>query len=349
MTDWYWDAATTQQQALYADRDGTLAKPWVLGPGRFGINPGAMDVSVFGIGDTLWIRGQHVWTGFDTHFNVAGLNGLTIRGNYSGNPGKITGMALSTATNVAVYDLEMVGLTLTSGTGITIDTCHIHDGSKGIIADPDEDLDDITIQNCEIHDFTHQGMELFCTPGSSRDNWLIAENHVYNVARNQTNPDVDGEGIGIQRLSNSVIRDNHIHHCDYGINLFESGTGVVTDLVISGNYVHDIGTGPVTWPSRGIMMSGGSTTAGSVLNITISGNLVHTVGKEGIRLQAPASATGLVVTDNAVAAVNTEFGTPNTEYVVAPAPWSSSNNRTYPVFRRYNRHNNSFNTRSWKL
>lgn len=328
MTTWYWDAATTQQQALYADRDGTLAKPWVLGPGRFGINDGAMDISVFSPGDTLYIRGTHVWSGFDTHFNCTGINGLIIRGDYPSNPGRITGMALTDFDATEVRNLSMTGLTLIGGDGLVFDNCVVNGGTKGIVLDPGEGCDNVTISNCEVYDHTHQGMELFTTPGVSRDNWLIENNHVYNIALATTNPDVDGEGIGIQRFTNSTIRNNRIHHADYGINLFESGTGVVHGLTISGNTVHHILTGPVGWPSRGIMMSGGTTTEGSLYDITVADNLVYVVGREGIRLQGLTGATGLVCENNRVADVNREFGTKNSQHIVAPAPWVLSGNTT---------------------
>lgn len=324
MSTWYWDAALVQQQNLYADRDGTLAKPWVLGPGRFGINPGAMDISVFTPGDVLHIRGHHVWSGFDTHFNCTGITGLIIQGA----TGQITGMALTDFEDVEVYDLTLAGLALVGGDGLLVDGCEIKDGTKGVIADSEEGCDNVTIRNCEIHDHTHQGMELFTLPGVGRNNWLIEHNHIYNVALNATNPDVDGEGIGIQRFTNSVIRGNHIHHCDYGINVFENGNGVVHDVEISGNKIHDILSGPEGWPSRGIMMSGGAAEAGSFYNLTVTGNRVYRIGREGIRLQGLTGAEALHVHENTVADVNREHGTPNTQHIVAPAPWVSTGNST---------------------
>ena len=351
MTDWYWDAATTQNQALYADRDGTLAKPWVLGPQRFGINAGAMDVSVFSPGDTLWIRGTHSWFAFDDSAIFTSLDGLNVRGDYSGNFGHIRLLSLNTCVNMDVVALSLTLLVLHETSDSLIDGCDIGPSAdEGIRVDDEVGGDNVTIQNCVIHDCEKQGIELWTLPGVSRDGWQVLNNHIYNVGLNLTNPAADLEGIGLQRVTNCLIQGNHVHHCDYGINLYESGSGVSHDVQILDNLVHDITSGPVGWPSRGIMMSGGSTVDGSIYNITISGNLVYNIGKEGIRLQAPSGATGLLVEDNAVAVVNTEIGTPNTEYVVAPAPWVSANNRTYPIYKSYNRRiiNDGFG-RSWRL
>jgi parallel beta-helix repeat protein len=334
MAEWFWDAAPTRQQALYADRNGTLAKPWVLGPQRFGINAGAMDVSVFRPGDTLYIRGTHTWLNFDDSAIFTALAGLTIRGDYTGQPGHIRVLKLATCLNMAVADLSLNLLVLHGTSNTLIDACDIGPSpDEGIRVDDEVGGDNVTIQNCVIHDCEKQGIELGTLPNISRDGWQVRNNHIYNVGLNSTVPDGDCEGIGLQRVTNCVISGNHIHHADYGINLYESGNGVSHDVLISNNIVHDITSGPVSWPSRGIMMSGGSTVAGSVYNINVADNLVYRIGKEGIRLQAPSGATGLAVTNNVILDVNTEHGTPDTEFIVAPAAWAKSLNRFYNLYR----------------
>jgi hypothetical protein len=115
--------------------------------------------------------------------------------------------------------------------------------------------------------------------------------------------------------------------------LFESGTGIAHNITIEDNIIHHILSGMVTRPSRGIMISGGATTAGSLYNITISNNIVHTTGKEGIRLQAPSGTTGLVRQNNIVASVNQEIGTWGTGHIVAPAEWTLSGNLLRQSFR----------------
>lgn len=350
MADWYWDAATSQSQALYADRDGSLAKPWVLGPNRFGINAGAMDLSVFGAGDTLWIRDHHAWANFTDQAVFSNVANLTIRGDYPGRPGRVAFLGLNTVSDVVVQSLEMQNIGLGTANGVEFNNLYAHDGAYAFRMIQEDSADFITLQGCTFHNFTHEGIEVFTRVGSTRDHWTIIDNHIYNIGLNPASGVGDREGIGVQRLTNSLIAGNRIHDCCYGINLWESGEGVTHNVEISDNIVHSIVGGASSWPSRGIMMSGGSTTAGSVYDISVTDNVVYTTGKEGIRLQAPSGATGLSVNGNVVIDPNIEFGTPDSEFLVAPAEWQRSNNRFYPVYRSYNRARAGGNyTRSWSL
>lgn len=323
MATWYWEAATTQRQADYADRDGSAQKPWVLGSNRFGINPGAIDVSVFQPGDTLYVTGDHAWFNYDDSLVLNGVTGLTVIGQGA----TIRSLPVQNSTQIVVQDLKLQFMRLEAVNGLTVERCEFSGYTKAIDTVVTSNVDNVLISHCSIHDCTREGIEVFCHPLASRRGWVIDSNHIYNIGPYDG---YDHEAIGLQRVTDCVISNNYIHDAVYGIHWWESGAGVIDGLTVVGNFLHDIMGGPVGWPSRAIMMSGGSTEPGSVQNITIQGNSIFRVGREGIRLQAPPGAPGLVCVGNKVVAVNQEYGERNTEYITAPGEWLLGNNHTLP-------------------
>lgn len=335
MADWYWEAATVQEQSAYADRDGSLAKPWVLSPSRLGINAGAMDPSAMSPGDTLWILDTHDWYYYDVRFHTSTLaDNITIRGDFPDRPGTILGTDITGSDGLIIKNLTLLGYTIYRDCNdVELDNVTVTTGGVPAFYVGNT----LSANNFHIHDCSFsggtEGIQIFTQPGVSRSGWIIENNEIFDIGRNTDVPNGDNEGIGIQRLTDSVIRYNHIYNSDYGINIFESGTGASRDLEIHDNIIHDINNAWVNWPPRGIFFSGGTTVEGSLENISIHDNTIYNIGKEGIRLQSGPNGVGLEVYNNTIANVNTEVGTPNTEFITdSSGQWNIFNNTLQQSF-----------------
>ena len=279
-------------------------------------------------GDTLWILDSHVDDLIDTLLQSDFPSGITIRGDYPGREGTIKVLGVYDSQNIAIKNLRITdgSFGLQGVSDILIEHVTVSHQDKGLVAVLESDVDNVTIRNCHFHHLGYEGIECFARPGYSRDNWLIEDNVIRKVAGAG-----DSEGIGIQRMTNSVIQRNRVHDCWYGINIWESGNASSHDIVVRDNLVYNILGAPPHWPSRGLMMSGGSTTPLSLYNITFEGNTLYNIGKEGLRLYSPTADTpGLVCRDNRIGNVNLEYGTRNTEHVVATGPWVLENNIVRP-------------------
>lgn len=332
MTDWYFAAFKTWQAGNWTPDGLTPQTAWYRGTNHSGAS--AVDLSQLGEGDTLWILDNHDSGTTDGFLQGTYPAGVTVRGDYPGRPGVLQVVGFNTTTNASLLNLRITGGSLggTEVDGLLLDRVVVHHQAKGFVSVQESNFDNVTIRNCTFHDLTHEGIECFVREGYTRANWLIENNHIYNVGLELGfEGGADSEGIGVQRLTNSVIQGNHVHHCGYGINLWESGSGITDGVVIARNRVHHIYGGPSEWPSRGIMISGGSTTEGSLANITIEQNTVYKIGRDGIRLQAPPNGVGLLCRDNFIADVNREFGTRNTQYITTATGWVLENNTTQPV------------------
>lgn len=337
MADWFWEwQGGIENQNLYADRNGTFNKPWVLGPSRYGINPGALDWSVMAPGDTLWILDNHSWDGYTNLMTRGIYPGINIRGDYPGRPGSgIKQILFSDSDGVSFNGLTVQGgiFELSNCSDVTLDSCKFIDNSVSISAHRDSPANNWTIRDCLIDGSYSEGIQCFAQPHTARYGWVIERNEIRRVGAYGVFPNGDMEGIGIQRLRDSVIRDNHIHHCDYGINIWESGSGYTSDIEIYNNLIHDITSGPSQWPSRAIMTSGGAPVEGCFRNIRVYNNIIYNVGREGIRVQTPPNPVGLQIFSNYIANVNMEFGASNTEYITGD--WKEYDNtlrkKYYPI------------------
>lgn len=331
MADWYFAAFKTWQAGNWTPDGMTPQTAWYRGTNQNGAS--AVDLAQLGEGDTIWILDNHDSGTTDGFLQGTPPTGLTVRGDYPGRPGTLQVLGFNTTSDITISNLRVTGgsLGFTNVDGLLLDRVVSHHQSKGFISVQESNLDNVTIRNCTFHDLTHEGIEVFVREGYTRANWLIENNHIYNVGLELgIDGGADSEGIGLQRLTNSIVRGNHIHHCGYGINLWESGSGVTDGVSITNNRVHHCLGGTVAWPSRGIMISGGSTTEGSLLNIAIEDNEVYKIGRDGIRLQAPPNAQGLTCRGNSIADVNRELGTPNTQYITTATGWLVENNETKP-------------------
>lgn len=346
MADWYFASNAVYVAAPWAMSDGrSPATAWSKGTNHSDAR--AVKLASIEAGDTLWILDDHNGGLVDGLLQGTYPEGVTIRGDYPGRPGRLSVVGLNSVVNMSVLNLTVSGgsFGITNVNGLLVDGLEVSHQQKGWTTAQNSNADNVTIRNCVFRHLTHEGIECFVRTGFTRDNWLIENNLIYGVGYDPSVINADCEGIGLQRVTNIVIQRNIIFDCRYGINLWESGNGITHDVTIKDNLVYNIYGGPQSWPSRGIMMSGGSSVEGSIYNILIEDNCVYSTGREGIRLQAPAGASGLVATNNVVMDTNKEFGTPDSEFIVAPAAWQLSRNRFYPIYRSYNRSS----TRSWSL
>lgn len=334
MADWFFAPFARFQAAPWTPDGMTPATPWYRGTNHTG--PSAVDFALMAEGDTLWVLDNHNSGTTDGLVQGPPPAGLTIRGDYPGRPGTLQVLTLRDTTDITVMNLKVTGgsLGFTDVDGLLIDGLLVSNMDKGFATTQDSNVDNITIRRCTFHHLVSEGIECFARLGYTRDNWLIEDCTIFDVGYDTEVANRDFEGIGLQRLTNSTIQRNHIHHCKYGINIWESGDGQVQDVVIRHNQIHDITGGPSNWPSRGIMLSGGSDVAESFTHLTIMDNLVYNIGKEGIRIPIPVGAQGNICADNRIANVNTEFGTPNTQYLTDTTGWELTNNRTYSRWPR---------------
>lgn len=321
MSDWFFISYEAAVSIPSPVRDGmTPESGWFRGtnhpPG-----PSRIDTSLFQPGDTLWILDDHNNKPLDHLAQLGGLSNLTIRGDYPGRPGKIRVFSVGGSSNVTIKGLsiEQGSFGIGSSSDIIIDNVR-SDGSgtgKGFFVNTGSPCYNITIRNSEFFN-GREGIEIFNKSGISHDGWLIENNKIHDIGYDPTLNFKDDEGIGIQRLSNSIIRHNEIYRCRYGINLWESGNGVTDGLEIRDNYVYDIRHAAPHWPSRGIFTSGGPDTTGSLINLVIDGNVVDGVEGHGIRTQSPPNPTNLTVSNNLI---HNTFG-----YSVDPG-WNFTDNK----------------------
>jgi hypothetical protein len=328
VTDWYFISADMRDVLPQPTHDGlTPLTGWWKGTNHS--DAGAVDPSLMAPGDTLWLLDDHNRFLVDDLLQIALPDGVTVRGDYAMRPGTIRILSIRDSSTILVTALALVGggLGLNNADDVTFDAVTVSQADKGFVVDLNNPADRCTIRNCTFHTLTHQGLEIFTHVNLGiRDGWVIEDNLIYNVGYDTEIVSGDREGIGLQRVTNTVVQRNEIYDCLIGINLWESGNGGSHDLSIDANHIHDIVLGPDHWPSRGIMVSGGATEPGSIFNITITNNTIDTIGKEGMRLQAPPDATGLVASGNIIGNVNTEYGANNSEFIVAPAEWQLSDN-----------------------
>lgn len=320
MADWYFASFAAWQAAPWTPDGMTAATAWHRGTNHSGAS--AVDITDLAEGDTLWILDDHNGGTLDGFVQGNLPDNITIRGDYPGRPGRLQVLSFNTCANITVTNLEIRGGSFgcTNVNGLLVDGVTVHDQEKGFVATQESNLDNITIRNSTFYRLTHEGIECFARVGFTRDNWLIEDNEIYDVGYDPSVVNQDFEGIGVQRITNSIIQRNHIHHCQYGINIWESGSGIIHDVLIDDNWIHDITGGPTSWPSRGIFVSGGPDDPDRFYNITITNNLITDIGKEGMRLQAPPDAVGLVAAFNEIGPVNTEILPPN-EYLEYEDGW----------------------------
>lgn len=332
MADWYF-GSYNWHLANPTTADGlTPETAWWRGTNR--VDDGHIDLTVIGEGDTLWILDDHDSNTQDGYLQFSDKPNLTVRGDYPGRPGK-----LRVFTGSSNDDLTILNLRVGVGSFSFIDMNNIYvegvTGSELLIGFRllnEGDGDNGTIRNCHFFN-CGQGIGIGCDPGYTRDGWLIENNRIHDIPYTYTSGS-DQEGIGLQRLTNSVVRNNLIYNAVYGINIWESGNGITHTLEVSNNIIHNITGGDVSWPSRGIMTSGGSTDPDSFYGLSVLNNRVYNVGREGIRIPMPTNSAGNVCSDNIVANVNAEIGTPNTEHLAQTTGWTLSNNRTYDSWPR---------------
>lgn len=334
MADWYFGSYNRYLSAPYTPDGTTPETAWYRGTNHAGAS--AVNLASLSPGDTLWILDNHDSGIIDGNVQGSPPTGITVRGDYPRRPGTLNVLGFNTSSEITVTGLALTGgsLGFTGVDGLLVTNLTVAYQEKGFFVGQESSVDNVVIRNCYFHHLTYEGIECFVRTGYTRDNWLIEDNIISHVGYDPAYTAQDFEGIGLQRLTNSTVRRNHISHCRYGINIWESGSGVAHDIVISDNVIHDITGGVQGWPSRGIMTSGGATDPASFYNLTVTRNRVYNIGREGLRIPMPTGSTGNVCADNIVANVNTEWGTPNTQYMTGTTGWTLSNNRTYTKWPR---------------
>lgn len=327
MTHWFFASYAAYQANPYPVSDGLSPETaWFKGTNH--TDSRAVKLNLFQPGDTLWILDNHGANLIDGYLQGTFPTAFTIRGDYPGRPGTLKVLGINSTQAITVQNLGITSGSLgcTNVSGLLLNGLEVSYQSKGFVASQTSHVDNVTIRNSVFHHLTHEGIECFARLGYSRNNWLIENNQIYDVGYDTSVVNQDYEGIGIQRLTNSVIRGNRIYRCKYGINMWESGDGSLHDIVIEDNRIYDISGGVPSWPSRGIMLSGGASQPSNVYNLTVRNNVVYRIGKEGLRLPIPVGSQGCEAIDNIVADVNQEFGIPNTDFFTGQSGWTVSEN-----------------------
>ncbi|MCX7013876.1 MAG: right-handed parallel beta-helix repeat-containing protein [Candidatus Sumerlaeota bacterium] len=164
---------------------------------------------------------------------------------------------------------------------VLIDGVRIHDcklgSSESMVLNGN--VEQFTVQNCEIHDNSNIGIDFIGHEKVCRDpaldqarSGVCRNNHVYNIT-SQGNPaygtDRSADGIYVDGGKDILIGNNRIHDCDIGIEVASEWPGQTTsDITVRGNTVSRSFQG-------GIMIGGYNAKRGSAARITIEGNTLE--------------------------------------------------------------------------